>query len=82
MSLSQRVVMGLATGAAAVALSFAASPAYANDWHLAGGFGDLETCEAEGYAYIYEEGDNHDYTEYACMPVGSFDDPSWQVWVR
>lgn len=81
MTLSQRVAVGLATGAAAVALSFAASPASADDWHLAGGFGDLETCEAEGHAYIYEE-DNHNYTEYECMPVGGFDDPSWQVWVR
>lgn len=77
MSLSQRVAAGLAIGAAALALPFAASPAYADDWHIAGGFGDQNTCIVEGHSYIFEE-DNHDYTEYKCVQNGD----AWQVWVR
>lgn len=77
MSLSQRIAAGLAIGAAALALPFAASPAYAADWEIAGGFGEYETCFLEGYSYIYEE-DNHDFTEFKCERNGDV----WQVWVR
>ena len=78
MSWTKRITAGLAVGAAALALPFAASPASAADWHLAGGFGDYDQCMSEGHSYVHEEDNNHDYTEFKCEPNGS----AWQVWVR
>ncbi|GAB3476086.1 hypothetical protein [Nocardiopsis coralliicola] len=76
---TQRITAGLAVGAAAVALPFAAAgPASAADWELAGQFGTHATCMAEGDDYINKENDNHDFTEFKCEPNGS----AWQVWVR
>lgn len=78
MTLAQRMATGLAIGAAALALPFAASPAYAADWELAGGFGEFDRCIIEGYSYIVDEGDQHDFTEFECVE----NDGGWQVWVR
>ena len=78
MSLSQRISAGLAIGAAALAIPFAASPASADDWEAVGGFGDYETCMSEGHSYVHEEDNNHDFTEFKCVDNGG----AWTVMVR
>lgn len=78
MTLTQRITAGLAVGAAALALPFAASPASASDWELDSGWPSQSICIEEGEAYINEDSDWHDYTEYKCEQG----DSSWHLYVR
>ncbi|WP_017577014.1 hypothetical protein [Nocardiopsis kunsanensis] len=77
MSWSQRIAAGLAVGAAALALPFAASPASAAEWEKAAGFPDYGTCMKEGDLYMND--DYHDYTEFKCEQGTS---GMWIMWVR
>ena len=77
MSLSQRISAGLAIGAAALAIPFAASPAAAAEWEQAAGFPDYAACMKEGDLYMND--DYHDYTEFKCEQGSS---GMWIMWVR
>ncbi|PSK87455.1 hypothetical protein CLV63_1318 [Murinocardiopsis flavida] len=73
-----RIIAGLATGAAAAALSLmAAGPALAADWVVAGGGYKTEAaCIEDGKDYI--DDDYHDYTEFKCEK----DTKDWTMYVR